>query len=1100
MPTNDTPTAEGASNVLLNQRSLNPPYHRESVGIQGDENPSKALGFTPVGALVALSAAEMIAADPVAAQAALGGASQFVNSIAEMRALPNLKTGQTIFVGPHADQFIVVDDATLGSDGGTVFIPDSELSETVHEEAIPPGTFNAAWGVNGAMEYSLDHTGIDFESVELILSDAGEKIDIWLMHGHIMNPGYPERTATPQLPLIDTGRGKFRDPGNQITGPGGTAGIPPVRTGGVLLRYKYATSGLRLKRIAGSVFELRWWQVVAVSEEASGVQTDNSGRICWCANAAAKANAEAVLVSKKYHYGRCVEWPNAVELRGYGPGISGFRAMDNSHLRELLLSSSIDGAAADQTVNPMLKPATRRWAYDSYYYAHAVTFFPATGAKCIRVKEIEFDGNIENNMRMWTEREKEYAWKYANSSIQVFNVPSAGGFAFTNHGGRVIPAGQIAEFHNVKIHGYTNICIVGNQNATFVSTGLLELGNSLQNHWLYLTDGSFEKVRCFGYCSGDGLRCRQFEAKSVEIVLAPQPEIIFFLQTLPADERSYTTRSMSLISANEVPQSPDLLGAPVAKLSRQRIDIGHLFIDASGLDDWPKAYAYQAAMPFFIGADDIHVHAGKIRFGSLVPYETIFINNNVATTSYGGTPRNQTFENLHIEYGSRWGFLMHIAGEGGGPSQLTFRNITVEQLASSTNVNHPSDGICNSLGVYRFRHRIPYEPEPPNYYGPYDGRNFEFSAIAADATLNGKYIDITPPDDGAPVYRCWFNYNASGSAPSGSGVTLVEVPVPSSPTPTPATVAAAFSAAIAGTFYTPAPPSTHLTASTFGTRSVVGSFSKYMEGPKMGYVAASIANAAGVTTTLHGYRRQYEPARITFENIIINDSTSISYIDIPEIDDLREVFFTFDKCVLGTNQAPRVSMYNASHFSAAGTGRPDLAKDKMHFAFKDCILDCRDGHPYVYGSHMDLILYASTFQACRFRTARIDTGTVSMGPGYETLFSEQSGIHTVTPTAGVTYIDILTKLFWQPKDGNTRIYPVDPAAAAVWNTNVPSMEWRRGYGLRAEGNSVPFTGTGYYQGPDGIEEDRRAPVLRLNFATPLAATPLKIGWSAAVSP
>jgi hypothetical protein len=55
MPTIDTPTAAGATNVLLNQRSLDPPYYRQAVGIQGDENPGKAIGFDDDGVLTAIA-------------------------------------------------------------------------------------------------------------------------------------------------------------------------------------------------------------------------------------------------------------------------------------------------------------------------------------------------------------------------------------------------------------------------------------------------------------------------------------------------------------------------------------------------------------------------------------------------------------------------------------------------------------------------------------------------------------------------------------------------------------------------------------------------------------------------------------------------------------------------------------------------------------------------------------------------------------------------------------------------------------------------------------------------------------------------------------
>jgi hypothetical protein len=52
--TNDSPTAAGATNVLLNQRSLDAPWHRQAIGIQGDENAGKAIGFDDDGVLGAI--------------------------------------------------------------------------------------------------------------------------------------------------------------------------------------------------------------------------------------------------------------------------------------------------------------------------------------------------------------------------------------------------------------------------------------------------------------------------------------------------------------------------------------------------------------------------------------------------------------------------------------------------------------------------------------------------------------------------------------------------------------------------------------------------------------------------------------------------------------------------------------------------------------------------------------------------------------------------------------------------------------------------------------------------------------------------------------
>jgi hypothetical protein len=58
MATDDSPTLTGATNCLFNQRSLTAPYYREAVGIQGDENVGKAIGFDANGVLGAIIAGD----------------------------------------------------------------------------------------------------------------------------------------------------------------------------------------------------------------------------------------------------------------------------------------------------------------------------------------------------------------------------------------------------------------------------------------------------------------------------------------------------------------------------------------------------------------------------------------------------------------------------------------------------------------------------------------------------------------------------------------------------------------------------------------------------------------------------------------------------------------------------------------------------------------------------------------------------------------------------------------------------------------------------------------------------------------------------------
>jgi hypothetical protein len=459
----------------------------------------------------------------------------------------------------------------------------------------------------------------------------------------------------------------------------------------------------------------------------------------------------------------------------------------------------------------------------------------------------------------------------------------------------------------------------------------------------------------------------------------------------------------------------------------------------------------------------------------------------------GGHPyRNQVYENLSIEYSSRTGIALMASGSvDGGFAEAQFRNITLEARASTHIPGNPSPaGVSSSLGVWRFKETVLAEPTPPAYNIAYDGRDVEFSAVTVDATLNGKYIDITPPDPAAPTYRYWFNYNSGGSAPAAGGNTLVTVPVAAGATT--AALAAAFSLAVAGTIASPAVSAPYLTAATFNTKSAIGAYSHYRSDVKGGYVAISLAAAAGVTTVLRSYHRNYEPSMIGFERFIANDRSYAYLMNILEVGTNRDINFTFKDCVFGAYFTSVIYLNGGGNFNAAGTSAPDLIKDKVHWIFEDSTFDLRDGSSW---SSLDLFLYAGRFRNCRIRTPSVATGIPALSTGYETLFSEQGGTEEwTTPGAAVpVFRDIQTKLFWLPKDGQARLYPANAATWLLWNT--VSFEWLKK-------GSIALGGSGsYYQGPATISEDRRAPVLRLNFSVaPPINTPLKFAWSAAVSP
>jgi hypothetical protein len=296
-------------------------------------------------------------------------------------------------------------------------------------------------------------------------------------------------------------------------------------------------------------------------------------------------------------------------------------------------------------------------------------------------------------------------------------------------------------------------------------------------------------------------------------------------------------------------------------------------------------------------------------------------------------------------------------------------------------------------------------------------------------------------------------------------------------------VAAAFSAAIQGD----ATASSFLTAATFNTTSVIGPYGYYHHHIDSNIVT-SVANAAGVTTTMREWRRTFEPSQIGFERVIAQDPVYQNALAISAIGSHRTVNFTFKDCVLGA--------YSASYIwgpGANGTYAANSAfRDRVMFNFENTVFDIRDAS---FWTNLELMLYAGHFRGCRVRTPTVATGLTTMGTGYETLVSEDGGVYTGTPGAGVTTVDIQTKLFWVPKDGNVRIYPADAATAVVWNTNMPSISWVKSHASGGLVGTYSALVGSYY----GTSEDRRAPALRLTFAT-APATALAIGWAAAVSP
>jgi hypothetical protein len=976
-------------------------------------------------------------------------------SVTAMRAIAGLRVGQSIAVGDST--FIVVDDSSaLGSDGGTVFIPDSELS-TLISEVIPPGTFTAATDADVAMGYSLSHAGIDLESVECVLTNGGETITGWQMHGHVMAPTTTYRQFSPQLPLIDTANGKFRDPYGALTGY-------TTKTGGLLIRYKYATSGLRLKRVTGDRFDLRWWPVTSVDDE-SGPQVDNTDYICWANNAAALAGAQEIYHHDFYHYGNAIEQPDGVAWVGRGPDLSGLVVMDEEGYSELLLSKSTAPNAAN---HPGAAPYSIWFKYQHFFKSYTPTVSAASGAKRLTLEDISLDGNADNNLAYWTDQSL-YANGYADSNQYFYNSPLYTGYNLSNAQARVVPEGQklIIRGH-VKITGYGGGSIIGDGNNRTIQTGLLEVGDSLHNHWLYHVDGEFDNLHCSGYCAGDGIRVSDMSIRNLRMIPTRFPDARFDNDTSVTYPATATLLPLTYIFGTFPQVNWAQANEPLALPVHQFI-CDNFTMDLSAFDAPGSGLGLQFVIPISLASDNFQIRSGRLR-GWRHPTQLSIYATYGNGFQYG--PYRNVYSNFSIETPSRAGVQFFASNTNDG----SFHNATfinpIERLAATPVPEdaHP-DGVGNILGNLRFSEAV----------DGYDGWGIDFSGATA-AGLSGDYIDITTPDAGTPSFRVWFDYNSSSSAPSAGGKTLIEVDIGvGASADTIAQAAAAALLANASAF-------SYITAYSHPVRTpsklAVGSHTLYRSYPAAsGILTIDVTNATGVTKAQRAQQRMYRKSIINFEKSDWGAPTPAGLLDMPasSFGADRDVTLNFSECEVGAFTFPYLKYGTTGNLNDAG---PTAIKDRFHANFTDCVLHSRkDAGMLHQPANMDLFWYVSKLRNCRFTTDDATLGELK---------SEDYGTYSWAANGSDTTIDIPTALGWGPKV--FRVEPADAATQAIWSAKDAFATYRRKGGTALGGTGA------YYQGPDGVNEDRRAPVLRVTFSSAPAAATYKFNWYGAISP
>lgn len=109
----DTPTAEGATNVALHQRAATAPFARQVVNIQGDENAGRAIGFSATGILTALEIDE----NPFAV---VDTEAQFDAALAAGRSMVLRGEGVGGIIPLTTQKVINASHTTIKSDAGAV--------------------------------------------------------------------------------------------------------------------------------------------------------------------------------------------------------------------------------------------------------------------------------------------------------------------------------------------------------------------------------------------------------------------------------------------------------------------------------------------------------------------------------------------------------------------------------------------------------------------------------------------------------------------------------------------------------------------------------------------------------------------------------------------------------------------------------------------------------------------------------------------------------------------------------------------------------------------------------------------------------------------
>jgi len=470
-----------------------------------------------------------------------------VGTIAEALALTGLEVGQEIEVLGYYEpgdggggRFRIVeaeDTAHLPGNGGTVFIPESDLGEEVSETGSndgSPGYISfQAWGsvAFGSFLYTIETTDSGGNPWSLEISDLD-------LHG-----GNSTAVAPESAPFFDHAAGRMQVRNHAARG------VLESHTGAVAhdytVRYRPVTGTRRLVRSSAatnSTWEARWFGCRAHDE---ATYFNNTNCLNWAynairvANSAAPGSVTALRLSdndddgarETFYYIGPITLAENSELWGergaevvdstdaHGNDFSFVRARADATTLKLLpeIASGCDGcrpALAEHQMWRLEYGETGHLAPTADVFTGggntAVTFWEGSTANALR--SIVLDGSDTDHLSIHTSSD---IYTYQDKEDYLRNSPSYTGFNAGSHNGKDVTEHETT-LEDAVIFGFPATGLITNANSPPTRVDRVAIGNANYNHAIYsynLIEG--EDLTLFGYTWSHVMRAADLSRLSI---------------------------------------------------------------------------------------------------------------------------------------------------------------------------------------------------------------------------------------------------------------------------------------------------------------------------------------------------------------------------------------------------------------------------------------------------------------------------------------------------------------------------------------------------------------------------------------------------------